>query len=104
MFQDPHGRHMKTYEINLREKEFNKGPWKQDNVETEASMVVTVPKPCGGALIIGQESITYHNGDKYVAIAPPSIKVRNSWTDKTLTNTFNCRVCSSTFLLDKHFF
>ncbi|XP_038067172.1 DNA damage-binding protein 1-like [Patiria miniata] len=72
--QDPHGRHVKTYEINLREKEFNKGPWKQDNVETEASMVVTVPKPCGGALIIGQESITYHNGDKYVAIAPPSIK------------------------------
>ena len=66
---------MKTYEINLREKELNKGLWKQDNVETEASMVIAVPQPFGGALIIGQESITYHNGEKYVAIAPPVIKV-----------------------------
>ncbi|XP_009948051.1 PREDICTED: DNA damage-binding protein 1-like, partial [Leptosomus discolor] len=32
------------------------------------------PEPFGGAIIIGQESITYHNGDKYLAIAPPIIK------------------------------
>lgn len=31
---------MKTYEISLHDKEFQKGPWKQDNVETEATMVV----------------------------------------------------------------
>lgn len=37
-----------------------------------------VPEPFGGAIIIGQESITYHNGDKYLAIAPPIIKVRGS--------------------------
>lgn len=36
---------------------------------------VSVPEPFGGAIIIGQESITYHNGDKYLAIAPPTIKV-----------------------------
>lgn len=36
---------------------------------------LTVPEPFGGAIIIGQESITYHNGDKYLAIAPPIIKV-----------------------------
>ena len=40
MDQDPHGRHVKTYEISLRDKEFTKGPWKQDNVETEACMVI----------------------------------------------------------------
>ena len=39
-YQDPHGRHVKTYEIVLRDKEFNKGPWKQDNVEVEASRVI----------------------------------------------------------------
>ena len=38
--QDSHGRHVKTYEISLRDKEFQKGPWKQDNVETEAMLVV----------------------------------------------------------------
>ncbi|KAK7912557.1 hypothetical protein WMY93_012768 [Mugilogobius chulae] len=37
-------------------------------------MVIPVPEPFGGAIIIGQESITYHNGDKYLAIAPPTIK------------------------------
>ncbi|KAJ8391375.1 hypothetical protein AAFF_G00090050 [Aldrovandia affinis] len=72
--EDPQGRHVKTYEVSLREKEFNKGPWKQENVEAEASMVIPVPEPFGGAIIIGQESITYHNGDKYLAIAPPTIK------------------------------
>lgn len=72
--QDVQGRHVKTYEISLRDKEFVKGPWKQDNVESEASIIIAVPEPFGGALIIGQESITYHNGDKYIAIAPHIIK------------------------------
>ena len=40
VWQDPHGRHVKTYEIVLRDKEFSKGPWKQDNVEVEASRVI----------------------------------------------------------------
>ncbi|XP_063230961.1 DNA damage-binding protein 1 [Bacillus rossius redtenbacheri] len=72
--QDLNGRHVKTHEISLREKEFVKIPWKQDNVETEASMVIPVPEPLGGAIIIGQESILYHDGTTYVAVAPPIIK------------------------------
>lgn len=35
----------------------------------------SVPEPFGGALIIGQESITYHKGDNFIPIAPPAIKV-----------------------------
>lgn len=38
--KDQHGRHVKTYEISLRDKEFQKGTWKQDNVETEACMLI----------------------------------------------------------------
>jgi len=72
--QDSQARHVKTYEISLREKEFTKGPWKQDNVESEASILIAMPKPFCGALIIGQESITYHNGEKYIAIAPPAFR------------------------------
>ena len=44
-------------------------------METEAAVLIPVPEPYGGALIIGQESITYHNGVNYVTIAPPIIKV-----------------------------
>lgn len=45
--KDNDGRHVKTHEINLREKEFTKIAWKQDNVETEATMLIPVPTPLG---------------------------------------------------------
>lgn len=73
--QDINGRHIKTHEINLRDKEFMKVAWKQDNVETEATMLIPVPSPLGGAIVIGQESIVYHDGNNYIAVAPPIIKV-----------------------------
>ncbi|KAF7266770.1 hypothetical protein GWI33_019945 [Rhynchophorus ferrugineus] len=72
--QDVNGRHVKTHEISLREKEFVKTPWRQDNVETEASIIIPVPSPLGGAIIIGQESILYHDGITSVVVAPPVIK------------------------------
>ena len=50
-------------------------PWKQENVEPEAAMIVPVPGPLYGALIVGQESITYHNGSSYITVAPPILKV-----------------------------
>lgn len=70
--QDFNGRHIKTHEISLREKEFKKSPWKQDNIEPEASMLI--PVPIGGALVIGTESIVYHDGHNYVSTAPPMLK------------------------------
>ncbi|XP_065222979.1 DNA damage-binding protein 1 [Planococcus citri] len=75
--QDVNGRHIKTHEISLRDKEFTKNPWKQDNIENEASLIIPVPEPICGAVIVGQESILYHNGTTYVAVAPPVIKESN---------------------------
>lgn len=44
-------------------------------MENEATMIVAVPEPIGGALVIGQESITYHRSESvYVAVSPPVIK------------------------------
>ncbi|XP_013147692.1 PREDICTED: DNA damage-binding protein 1 [Papilio polytes] len=73
--QDLNGRHIKTHELNAKDKEFMKIPWKQDNVETEASILIPVPSPLGGAIVIGQESIVYHDGQSYVAVAPSQIKM-----------------------------
>jgi hypothetical protein len=42
-------------------------------------MVIPVPEPLCGAIIIGQESILYHDGSTYVAVAPPVIKVSSTW-------------------------
>lgn len=72
--QDINGRHVKTHEISLRDKEFVKTLWKQDNVEREAMIVIPVPSPICGAIIIGQESILYHDGTTYMAVVPPIIK------------------------------
>ena len=72
--QDLHGRHVKTHELSLKDKEFVKVPWKIDNVEMEAGMLIPVPDPNGGVIIIGAESITYHNGTNYHTIAPPNIQ------------------------------
>lgn len=75
IYQEGSSRHVKTHEINIKEKEFTPtGPWKQENVEAEASMLIAVPKPFGGAIIVGQESICYHNGDRYQAVAPPLLQ------------------------------
>lgn len=45
-------------------------------VNLKKNIFVSVPEPFGGALIIGQESITYHKGDNFIPIAPPAIKVK----------------------------
>ncbi|XP_015904539.1 DNA damage-binding protein 1 [Parasteatoda tepidariorum] len=74
VYQDANARHVNTYEISMRDKEFTKGPWQQNNVEIEATTVIAVPEPFCGAIVIGQESITYYHGDKHIAIAPPLIK------------------------------
>ena len=90
--QDNTSRHVKTYEISLAEKEFVKGPWRQDNVESESSILIPVPLPYAGAIIIGQESIVYLNGEnKYCAIAPPAIR------QSTITSY--CKVDASRYLL-----
>jgi DNA damage-binding protein 1 len=55
-------RHVKTYEINLRDKEFQEGPFNLPNVEGGASILITVPQPLGGVVVIGEQTIIYHNG------------------------------------------
>ncbi|KAL1129243.1 hypothetical protein AAG570_013772 [Ranatra chinensis] len=74
LHQDLNGRHIKTHEISMREKEFINMPWKQDNIETESSMIIPVVEPMCGAVIVGQESIVYHDGSTFLAVAPPVIK------------------------------
>ncbi|XP_078488392.1 DNA damage-binding protein 1 [Ciona intestinalis] len=74
IYQNSQGRHVKTYIVDVRDKEVVAGPWKQENIDAEANFIINVPKPLAGSIIIGQESITYHNGDKYIPIAPPQIK------------------------------
>lgn len=63
-----YSRHIKTYAINVRDKEFAVGPWVQSNVEHNASELIPVPEPFGGVLILGHQTICYHSGNTFLSI------------------------------------
>ena len=57
LYQDAkEARHLKTYEVLLREKDFGDGPWAVTSVEAGASILIAVKS--GGVLILGEQSIT----------------------------------------------
>lgn len=52
-------RHVKTLVLDTREKEATAGPWSHSNVEYGANLIIPVPAPVGGILLVGASSITY---------------------------------------------
>lgn len=77
IYQDSSGRHFKTYEISVRDKEAKSAKWHVDNIDAEATLIVAVPPPLCGALVIGQESAMYHNGTDMTTLIPPSMIKHN---------------------------
>ncbi|KAI6225193.1 DNA damage-binding protein 1 [Aphelenchoides fujianensis] len=74
IYQDSNGRHLRVCSIDTREKEFQP-VWKQDNIETEASLLIPIPF-YGGVVVAEQEPISYLKGTQtYTAVAPPFINV-----------------------------
>eukprot|EP00898_Chlorokybus_atmophyticus_P002114 jgi/Chlat1/2903/Chrsp2S04662 len=61
-------RHIKTYEVLLKEKDFGEGPWLQSNLDAGAGLVIPVPMPLGGAIVVGEQTLMYHNGTSFKAI------------------------------------
>lgn len=61
-------RHVKTYEVALKDKDFVEGPWSQNNLDNGAGLLIPVPMPLGGVIIIGEETIVYCSGTSFKAI------------------------------------
>jgi DNA damage-binding protein 1 len=55
------GRYLKTYVINSRERELDHVPWNKVGVDQTAYMVIAVPKPSGGLIVVGENAISYVN-------------------------------------------
>ncbi|GJP48061.1 hypothetical protein CLOM_g7334 [Closterium sp. NIES-68] len=69
LYQDnKDARHVKTYEVQVRDKDFSDGPWLQSNLDGGAALIIPVPAPMGGAIIVGEQSIVYHNGGNVKAL------------------------------------
>ncbi|KAK9268180.1 hypothetical protein L1049_010622 [Liquidambar formosana] len=75
LYQDnKDARHVKTYEVALKDKDFVEGPWSQNNLDNGADLLIPVPPPLCGVLIIGEETIVYCSASTFKAIPTrPSI-------------------------------
>lgn len=61
-------RHAKTYEIALKDKDFVEGPLSHTNLDNGAGILIPVPMPLGGVIIIGEETIVYCSVSAFKAI------------------------------------
>ncbi|XP_050221597.1 DNA damage-binding protein 1 [Mercurialis annua] len=69
LYQDnKDARHVKTYEVALKDKDFVEGPWAQNNLDNGADLLIPVPPPLCGVLIIGEETIVYCSANAFKAI------------------------------------
>nr|GEU46573.1 DNA damage-binding protein 1 [Tanacetum cinerariifolium] len=69
LYQDnKDARHVKTYEVSLKDKDFVEGPWSQNNLDNGADLLIPVPPPFCGVLIIGEETIVYCSASAFKAI------------------------------------
>ncbi|KAJ0844874.1 putative transcription factor WD40-like family [Helianthus annuus] len=69
LYQDnKDARHVKTYEVSLKDKDFVEGPWSQNNLDNGADLLIPVPPPFCGVLIIGEETIVYCSASTFKAI------------------------------------
>ncbi|KAB1222712.1 DNA damage-binding protein 1 [Morella rubra] len=69
LYQDnKDARHVKTYEVALKDKDFVEGPWSQNNLDNGADLLIPVPPPLCGVIIIGEETIVYCSANAFKAI------------------------------------
>ena len=60
LYEDNRGaRHIKTYKVDLRDKEISVGEWSQTNVENGARFLIPVPSPSNGVIVVGETTVTY---------------------------------------------
>ncbi|GIL63559.1 hypothetical protein Vafri_17600, partial [Volvox africanus] len=63
LHQDPKGaRHVKTYEVQLTAKELQEGTWHQQHVDSGAALLIPVPSPLGGVVVVGENVVSYLGG------------------------------------------
>lgn len=57
---------------------FSEGPWSHSNLDAGATMIIPVPAPLGGAIVVGESVITYFSkGElKTVPLEQTTVRVR----------------------------
>jgi len=55
-------RFLRTLSIDVRELEFIPGPWTQQAVDCGANMIIPVPSPLGGVIVVASTTLSYYAG------------------------------------------
>ncbi|RDD41784.1 DNA damage-binding protein 1 [Trichoplax sp. H2] len=76
IYESGQNRYLKTYEISLQNADIHRQPWNIGKVEEEAFMILPVPPPSCGMVVIGAGSISYYKGQDSLHITPASLKDR----------------------------
>lgn len=50
-------------------QDFEDGPWKHNNLDNGANIIIAVPKPLCGAIVLGESVITYFNADQQKTVS-----------------------------------
>jgi len=69
-------RYVKSYTIEMKEKELKPGPWPIINVDNTATHLITVSGGFGGCFVVSEEQISYYNNKntmKSVSMRPTQI-------------------------------
>ena len=84
----PHMIHLLTppapHSLPLPSQEMQEGPWSQQNVDPGSGLVIAVPAPLGGVIVVGRSIVVYLSGAGSQAMRAAAIKqatmtVRGSW-------------------------
>eukprot|EP00953_Heterococcus_sp_UTEX-ZZ885_P009582 5635-Heterococcus_DN1.PRE.1 len=49
-------------QVDTKTKKLEAGPWRHSNVGKAATMLVPVPEPLKGVLVLGEQTVTYIDG------------------------------------------
>jgi len=52
-------------------QDFEEGPWKHNNLDNGANMIIPVPQPLCGAVVLGESVITYFNQNQLKTVSLP---------------------------------
>ena len=75
-------------------QDFAEGPWRQVNLDAGASMIITVPTPLGGVLVVGEASVAYISGSQPMKCTPITQTVMRVCTIPLLGFAFARDLCS----------
>ncbi|CDY50606.1 BnaC03g43970D, partial [Brassica napus] len=77
--QDAEGAHAKTYYVSQTGSVPVTGPWTRDNIDQSAGLLIALPTPLCGVLIVGEELIVYCSANTYKERPKPCQNHLEDW-------------------------